>query len=109
MDPCKFYKCLADDTRLRSLLLISQVGECCVCHLMEALELEQPKISRHLAELRKCQILLDNRRGKWVYYRLHPNLPQWANEVIVKTAECNNDYFGKALTHIQSSITNNCQ
>ena len=53
MNPCKFFKCLADDTRLKSLMLIATVKEACVCDLMAALELDQPKISRHLAELRK--------------------------------------------------------
>ncbi len=47
-----FFKALADETRLRSLLLILQQGELCVCELTEALALSQPKISRHLAQLR---------------------------------------------------------
>ncbi|WP_219013294.1 ArsR family transcriptional regulator, partial [Shewanella algae] len=41
-----FFKALADETRLRSLLLILQQGELCVCELTEALALSQPKISR---------------------------------------------------------------
>jgi ArsR family transcriptional regulator, arsenate/arsenite/antimonite-responsive transcriptional repressor len=63
MDPCTFFKCLADDTRLKSVLLIAKINEACVCDLMEALELDQPKTSRHLAQLRKCGILADERRG----------------------------------------------
>ncbi|MEO9274926.1 metalloregulator ArsR/SmtB family transcription factor [Marinomonas sp. 5E14-1] len=53
MDPSLFFKALADDTRLRCLLLIKQFTELCVCELMEALNETQPKISRHLAQLRK--------------------------------------------------------
>lgn len=97
MDPCTFFKCLADDTRLKSLLLIAKTDEACVCDLMEALQLDQPKTSRHLAQLRKCGILLDERRGKWVFYKLHPELPQWARDVIVNAAEHNDDYFSYAL------------
>lgn len=112
MDPCKFFKCLADDTRLKSLLLIasSSAGEACVCDLMEALELDQPKISRHLAELRKCYILLDERRGKWVYYKLHPQLPKWAFEVIQQSAQHNPEYFKYALNRLKNcqSSTNSC-
>ncbi|GAB3480481.1 metalloregulator ArsR/SmtB family transcription factor [Marinomonas epiphytica] len=102
MNPCQFYKCLSDDTRLKSLLLMSQVGEACVCDLMSALELEQPKISRHLAELRKCGIVSDERRGKWVYYRLHDQLPKWASKVIQETAEQNIEYYADALAKLRA-------
>ncbi|RBP79638.1 ArsR family transcriptional regulator [Marinomonas rhizomae] len=110
MNPCRFYKCLADDIRLKSLMLISQAGEACVCDLMAALELDQPKVSRHLAELRKCGILQDERRGKWVFYHIHPTLPNWAKEVILDTAKHNKDYYQAALTRLKScqSSTNNC-
>lgn len=110
MNPCKFYKCLADDTRLKSLLLISQAGEACVCDLMAALELDQPKTSRHLAELRKCGILADERRGKWVYYKLHPELANWAKNVIHETAALNLDYYQDALNKLQSctAATDHC-
>jgi ArsR family transcriptional regulator len=103
MNPCTFFKCLADDTRLKSLLLIAKTGEACVCDLMEALALDQPKTSRHLAQLRKCGILIDERRGKWVFYKLHPTLPEWANDVIVNAAEHNDIYFGDALKKLESS------
>ncbi|MEL0612125.1 metalloregulator ArsR/SmtB family transcription factor [Marinomonas arenicola] len=110
MNPCKFYKCLADDTRLKSILLIKQADEACVCDLMAALKLDQPKTSRHLAELRKCGILQDERRGKWVYYRLHPELPEWAKSVINETAQHNRDYYQAALDKLLSCklSANNC-
>ena len=103
MDPCSFFKCLADDTRLKSLLLIAKTNEACVCDLMAALELDQPKISRHLAQLRKCGIVLDERRGKWVFYKLHPQLAQWAHNIITKTAEHNDDYISEALSKLSKS------
>ena len=83
--PLNFYKCLADDTRLKSLLLIQDEGELCVCELTAALGVSQPKISRHLAQLRACGLLADRRQGQWVYYRIHPNLPTWAREVLSTT------------------------
>ncbi|MCG7546166.1 HTH-type transcriptional repressor AseR (plasmid) [Pseudoalteromonas sp. THAF3] len=101
MSPLKLFKCLADDTRLKSVLIISQLGEACVCELMAALELDQPKVSRHLAELRKCDILQDQRRGKWVYYQLHQQLPGWAKEIILKTAEENAGYYLDALARLE--------
>lgn len=110
MDPCTFFKCLADDTRLKSLLLIAQAKEACVCDLMQALELDQPKMSRHLAQLRKCGILADERRGKWVFYSLHPNLPLWAKEVILSAAKHNAAYFNPALQKLIAgqSSSNSC-
>ncbi|MDO6693801.1 metalloregulator ArsR/SmtB family transcription factor [Aliiglaciecola sp. 3_MG-2023] len=103
MSPLQFFKCLSDDTRLKSLMLIAESGELCVCDLMEALNLEQPKISRHLAELRKCELLRDERRGKWVYYRLHPELPEWANKVIRESSQHNKSYFEEALSRLKTS------
>lgn len=74
-NPTLIYKALSEETRLKSLLLMQQRQEVCVCDLSTALHLSQPKISRHLAELRKQHIVLDERRGKWVYYRINPALP----------------------------------
>lgn len=76
------FKCLADDTRVRILLLITREQELCVCELMWALEASQPKVSRHLALLRRAGLLADRRQGQWVYYRLHPDVPDWALEVL---------------------------
>ena len=76
IDPLQFFKCLADETRLKSLILIQSEGELCVCELMEALEEIQPKISRHLALLREHKIVLDRRQGQWIYYRFEPGTPR---------------------------------
>ena len=103
MEPIAFYKCLAEETRLKSLLLICLKGELCVCDLTAALELSQPKISRHLADLRKCQLLLDERRGRWVYYRLHPKLPAWAQHVIQSTANNQPEYIQPALSRLTTA------
>lgn len=82
MTQIEFFKCLSDETRLHILLLIIKQGERCVCDLTAALDLSQPKISRHLALLRSTQILQDRREGQWVYYRLHDNLPTWCFEIL---------------------------
>lgn len=102
LSPLKFFKCLADDTRLKSLLLIHINKELCVCDLKDALELSQPKVSRHLAELRKCEILVDERRGQWVYYKLNPALPEWAVKVLDETATNNMDYLVDCVGRIAS-------
>ena len=92
MTPLDLFKCLSEDTRLKSSLLISANGELCVCDLTSVLNLSQPKVSRHLAELRKCGILQDQRRGKWVYYKLPPDLPDWA-KTILQTAAASESKF----------------
>ncbi|CAD5379232.1 Arsenic resistance transcriptional regulator ArsR1 [Pseudomonas sp. OF001] len=82
LTPTTVFKCLADETRARMTLLIAREGELCVCELTAALEESQPKISRHLALLRSCGVLEDRRQGQWVYYRLHPHLPDWVHEML---------------------------
>lgn len=77
LTPVQFFKCLADDTRLRCVTLLHREGKLCVCELTTALALSQPKISRHLALLRQSGLLLDSREGQWVYYRINPDLPGW--------------------------------
>lgn len=63
------FKALADQTRLRLIGLIGE-SEVCVCFLVEVLKISQPKISRHLAYLRRAQIATARREGKWMHYRL---------------------------------------
>jgi ArsR family transcriptional regulator, arsenate/arsenite/antimonite-responsive transcriptional repressor len=63
------FKALADRTRLRILGLLLD-GEVCVCHIHESLSLPQPKISRHLAYLRRAGFVDTRKDGLWVHYRL---------------------------------------
>ncbi|MFJ5297683.1 metalloregulator ArsR/SmtB family transcription factor [Pseudomonas sp. NPDC088368] len=89
LSPPEVFKSLADETRARATLLIASQGELCVCELMCALDDSQPKISRHLAQLRTSGLLLDRRQGQWVYYRLNPDLPTWVNEILDVTSLAN--------------------
>ena len=82
----QFFHLLSDDTRLRSLLLMQHEGELCVCELVHALDIIQPKVSRHLATLRDAGIVIDRRQGQWIYYQLNPDLPGWARQVFNTTA-----------------------
>ncbi|EOR06995.1 MULTISPECIES: ArsR/SmtB family transcription factor [Acinetobacter] len=82
MDQTDFFKCLSDPTRLDIIKWVLVRENVCVCELTELLQLSQPKISRHLALLRNLSVLLDQRKGQWVYYRVNPDLPEWANAVL---------------------------
>jgi ArsR family transcriptional regulator len=77
-----FFIALADPTRLRCLLLLTEEGELCVCELTHALGESQPKISRHLAMLRDAGIVSDRREGLWIHYRINPALPEWARKIL---------------------------
>lgn len=63
------FRALADRTRLRLLNLIAD-KEICVCYFVEILGISQPKISRHLAYLRRTGIVAARRQGRWMHYRL---------------------------------------
>jgi ArsR family transcriptional regulator len=64
-----FFRALADRTRLRLLNLL-RTEEVCVCFFVETLKTNQPKISRHLAYLRRAGIVGVRREGPWVHYRV---------------------------------------
>jgi ArsR family transcriptional regulator len=64
-----FFRALADRTRLRLLNLI-RTDEVCVCFFVEILKTNQPKISRHLAYLRRAGIVGVRREGQWMHYRI---------------------------------------
>ena len=84
-----FFPALADPTRLRCLLLLTTEGELCVCELTHALAESQPKISRHLAMLREAGIVSDRREGLWIHYRIHPDLPVWAHNILSTASRAN--------------------
>jgi ArsR family transcriptional regulator len=65
------FAALADTTRLRLLNLMAG-REVCVCYFVEILRQGQPKISRHLAYLRRAGIVAARREGKWMHYRIAP-------------------------------------
>ena len=78
------FRALADPTRLRLLNLIGD-QEICVCYLVEILRMSQPKISRHLAYLRKAGIVAARREGKWMHYRIATPSDQVAARILRET------------------------
>ncbi len=63
------FKALADRTRLRLINLMGD-DEVCVCFFVEVLKINQPKISRHLAYLKRAGVVEARRDGKWIHYRI---------------------------------------
>lgn len=87
LTPNELFSLLSDETRLRCLLLLQKEGELCVCEFSQIIGSIQPKISRHLALMRKSGLVSDERRGQWVYYSLNKSLPAWAKGIIETTLE----------------------
>lgn len=85
-----FFRALADRTRLRLINLIGD-DEVCVCFLVEIIGVNQPKISRHLAYLRRAGIVASRRDGKWMHYRLQ--IPS-------------NSYAASVLREVRTWLTN---
>lgn len=83
----RLFKAMADPVRLRLLSLIASHagGEACVCDLTGAFELTGPTISHHLKVLRESGLITGERRGTWVYYRVHPDVLSRLSAVLVPT------------------------
>ena len=67
----KFFVALSDRNRLRLINLMGE-DEVCVCFFVEILKMPQPRVSRHLAYLRRAGIVAARREGKWMHYRIVP-------------------------------------
>ena len=65
----KAFKVLSDETRLRALNLVLE-RECCVCEIMQALNISQSKASRCLTALYDAGFLKMRKEGLWSYYSL---------------------------------------
>jgi ArsR family transcriptional regulator len=65
----RIFKALSEETRLRILKLLER-GELCVCDLVAALDMVQPKVSFHLNALKGAGFIKDRKEGRWSHYRL---------------------------------------
>ena len=89
LDLAQFFAALSDRTRLRLLNLIRD-GEVCVCFIAETLGTNNPKISRHLAYLKRAGLVAGRRDGKWMHYRINEPSDKDANAIfaaMLKTLE----------------------
>jgi ArsR family transcriptional regulator len=79
----KRFKTLADPTRLTILSTLANTGEpVCACDLGDEVDLEQPTVAHHLKVLRDAGLVLTERRGKWAYYSLHPEMAAWVRTTL---------------------------
>lgn len=94
MNLVQIYQCLCDETRLRILNLLHE-GELCVCHFQEILAEPQVKISKHLAYLRKSNLVESRKEANWVIYRLpdNPSRELAANLACLQDCVSKNSHF----------------
>ena len=82
-DTSELMKALADPTRLTMLASLWKAdAPICVCDFTAGLGLTQPTISFHMAKLRAAGLVDCEKRGIWVYYRLHDKLPPSTRQVL---------------------------
>jgi ArsR family transcriptional regulator len=81
------FKAFSDRTRLRLLNLLS-AGEACVCDLVDVIGAPQPKVSRHLAYLRRAGLVVGRKDGLWMHYRLAPATSEFHKSLLNCLACC---------------------
>ncbi|MHC4559594.1 MAG: ArsR/SmtB family transcription factor [Planctomycetota bacterium] len=74
-------KALSDENRVRVLMALN-VGELCVCQIIELLNLAPSTVSKHMSILKQARLVEGEKNGKWVYYHLAAGAPKAAAEAI---------------------------
>jgi len=95
-DLALLFAALADRTRLR-LLNLMDGKEVCVCYFVEILGQSQPKISRHLAYLRRAGVVVARREGKWVHYKIVAPNDHGAAQILRETLNALRDEKGMKI------------
>ena len=104
------FKLLSDETRLRMMVLLYQ-EELCVCELSGVLEVPQPRVSKNLSKLRDMNLVADNRKEKFVFYKLKDD-----NQLLMETLQSISDKLDtypqlvkdRQRLGLKEEILNNC-
>jgi len=78
----RLYKGLADESRMKILFLLDELGEACVRDIQQVLKVPQPTVSRHLGLLKRMGVVDNHRRGKWNYYYVVKKQPEVVKQLI---------------------------
>ena len=71
-DLARVFAALGDPVRLRLLSLVADAGEICSCELEAPLGKAQPTVSHHTKVLADAGLLVGEKRGRWVWWRIVP-------------------------------------
>ena len=97
IDICKAF---GDETRMQLMQLLHAHTQLCVCEFTAALQLSQPKISRHLNILRTAGLVDAERKGAWMFYRVSSSVPSWVDTMLQEQAV----QFGPALMRANAHL-----
>ena len=81
------FRAFSDRTRLRIISLLRK-KEFCVGDIVEILQVPQPRISRHLAYLRKAKLVTVRKTGLWSYYSLAPAETAFHKKLLSCLGDC---------------------
>ncbi|GGY72230.1 metalloregulator ArsR/SmtB family transcription factor [Marinobacter zhanjiangensis] len=101
-NPVTVFRALGDELRLAILLLVRDQRKLCVYELTTALDSSQPKVSRHLANLKEAGLLETERQGQWIYYFLNPHMPQWLTKVLDETSDGNTSLVEREMERLHA-------
>lgn len=93
-------KAFGDDTRMQIMQLLNASEQLCVCELTAALDLSQPKISRHLTILKNAGLVDCERKGQWMFYKVSTAAPAWVDTMLHEQ----NSAFGPALMRANARL-----
>lgn len=83
----KNLKALADENRIRILNLLYRKKDLCVCEITEVIGLSQPTISSHLKLLESSNLVTYSKDGKWINYRINPEIDKRMKQILDTVAE----------------------
>ena len=98
------FKALSEETRLRIVKLLEH-GELCVCDIVAALHMVQPKVSFHLAALKEAGFIKDRKQGKWTHYRIDAEDMFRRMLVLSVTEKIDNKSVAKDLSRLNDFIS----
>jgi ArsR family transcriptional regulator, arsenate/arsenite/antimonite-responsive transcriptional repressor len=94
------YRTLADESRLKILFMLTDMGEVCVNDIQQILKVPQPTVSRHLSYLKRMGLIDNNRKGKWNYYFIVKQQPEIIKQQLhmIKSVQSYRKIFVDELT-----------
>lgn len=87
--PVRAFSALAHETRLVIMRKLTAEGEngLCPCHLIEDLEMSNANLSFHLKELENANLVLKERRGKFIHYRANCDFMKLLGDLLLDGCE----------------------
>ncbi len=105
-DYLKTIKSLSETTRIRILALLHQAREICVSDLVEALQENQYKVSRHLKVLQDAELVVGCRKGRWIYYQLNDKQINFNKTLLNTVRDISSDVINDDLERLRQIFEN---